>query len=94
MTANDDSPQPQDGSAEATPEPARRKPLNSSWVLTVAAGLFGVYYLVSGALILREKHGNGVFALVMTGIVVVVAVLGGLLLKSYRAERAARKQRH
>ncbi|MEU4425671.1 hypothetical protein AB0F81_34040 [Actinoplanes sp. NPDC024001] len=81
MTSNDDDSQP-----------ARRKPLSSSWALTVAAGLFGTYYLVSGALTLREKYGNGLFALVMAAIVTVVSVIAVMLVKTYRTERAARKQ--
>jgi hypothetical protein len=82
------SPEPQDSPAGTRPEPpAPRKLLNNSWVLTVAACCFATYYLVSGALILREKHGNGVFALVMTGIVAVVGVISVLLFKQFRAER-------
>ncbi|MBG0566403.1 hypothetical protein [Actinoplanes aureus] len=88
---DDDSEKPQDGAADASPAPAPRKSLNSNWALTVAGGLFGTYYLVSGALLLRDKHGNGVFALLMTGIVLVVGLIAVLLFRSYRAERAARK---
>ncbi|WP_328474960.1 hypothetical protein OHA21_16755 [Actinoplanes sp. NBC_00393] len=84
------SPKPQDGPAE-TPARAPRKLLNNSWVLTVAACCFATYYLVSGALILRDKHGNGWFALIMTGIVAVVGVISVLLFKQFQAERAARK---
>ena len=84
----DDSPKPQDSPAEPPPP---RKRLTSSWTLTVAAALFGAYYLVSGALILREKHGNGVFALLMAGIVAIVGVVGVLLFKAYRAERASQR---
>ncbi|MBW6437231.1 hypothetical protein KZ829_26195 [Actinoplanes hulinensis] len=93
---DDDSPKPQDTRAEtvpepAEPEPAARKPLNSSWVFTLAGLIAGAYFMINGALMLREKQGDGVFALIITGTVVVVAVIGGVLLKSYLAERAARK---
>ncbi len=82
---NNDSATPPD----ASPEPAARKPLNNSWGFPVVGGLFGAYFLVSGALMLREKHGNGVFALLMAGIVVILGVLGGVLYRTWRASRAA-----
>ncbi|MFF0374024.1 hypothetical protein [Actinoplanes missouriensis] len=87
MTSINDSQQPQDTS----PEPAPRKPLNSSWVFTVAGGLVGVYFLVSGAWMFRDKYGDGVFALMMTAIVLATGTIGYLLFKTWRAERAARK---
>ena len=87
VTPSDDSPKPLDGPAEAAP----RKPLNNSWLFPVAGGLFGVYFLVSGALMIREKHGNGPFALLMAAIVVVVAAIAVPLYRTYRAQRAARR---
>ena len=90
----DSRPQPPDSRAAASPEPAPRKPLNSSWAFTAAGGLFGAYFLISGALMVREKHGNGVFALLVAGILLAVAAFAGLLLRSSRADRAARTGRH
>ncbi|GAA0456640.1 hypothetical protein Aca07nite_51750 [Actinoplanes capillaceus] len=87
---NDDS-KPQDTGADAVPEAPARKPLNNSWVFTLAGLIAGAYFMVNGAMMLREKQGDGVFALIIAGTVVVVAVIGGVLLKSYLAERAARK---
>ncbi|MBO3743497.1 hypothetical protein [Actinoplanes flavus] len=80
---NDDSPEPRDTGA--------RKPLNSSWVFTLAGLVAGAYFMINGAVMLREKHGDGVFALVVAGTVAVVAVIGGVMLRAYLAERAARK---
>ncbi|HWS33847.1 MAG TPA: hypothetical protein VN408_14040 [Actinoplanes sp.] len=77
-----DSPQPADQSG-----PAPRKPLNSSWIFPIGGGLIGAYFLINGALGVRETQGNVVFALLMAGIVVIVGVLGTLLFRSYRAER-------
>ncbi|BBH68486.1 hypothetical protein ACTI_51710 [Actinoplanes sp. OR16] len=82
-----DTPQPHDDQ----PEPAPKKPLINSLLFTALGGLVGVYFLVDGALMVRDKHGNGVFALLMAAIVVIVGVLGTLILKSYLAERAARR---
>ncbi|WP_229073318.1 hypothetical protein [Actinoplanes sp. DH11] len=88
---NEDAREPQDGRTGAAPEPAPRKPLNSSWGFTVAGGLIGAYFLISGALMVRDKHGNGVFALLMTAVLVLVAVFALLLFRSYQKEKAARE---
>ncbi|MBB4751097.1 hypothetical protein [Actinoplanes lobatus] len=88
---DDDSPKPPDTQAKAGPDPADRKALNSRWVFTLAGLIAGAYFMVNGAMMLREKHGDGVFALIIAGTVVVVGVIGGVMLKSYLTERAARK---
>ncbi|MEV0902220.1 hypothetical protein [Actinoplanes sp. NPDC049802] len=90
-STDDDSPQPQDAPAGTGPEPAARKPLNNSWVFTLAGLVAGAYFMIDGAVMLREKHGDGLFALLIAGTVVIVAVIGGFLLKWYLAERAAQR---
>lgn len=85
----DSSPPPPAGSPRPDGQagPAPRKPLNSSWIFPIGGGLIGAYFLINGALGVRETQGNVVFALLMAGIVVVLGVLGTLLFRSYRAER-------
>lgn len=85
MTAPDDHP------AEKPPASSGRASLNNSWILTAAGGVIGAYFLVSGALTMRDKHGNGVFALLMAVIVLAVGAVAWMLVRQYRAERAARK---
>ncbi|RAK35548.1 hypothetical protein B0I29_10921 [Actinoplanes lutulentus] len=75
----------------AQPEEKQRKPFNTGWALPVAGLLFGAYFLVSAALTLREKHGNGLFALLIAGIVIIVGGIGAVLFRTYRAEKAAQK---
>lgn len=83
VTSNDDTPQ-------QPAEPAR-KPLNNSWIFTVGGALIGAYFLINGAFMVRDKHGDGIFALLMAGIIVVVTAVGVLLFRTYRAERATRE---
>ncbi|KHD77882.1 hypothetical protein [Actinoplanes utahensis] len=73
-----------------TPAEPPRKPANNSWILTAGGGLIGVYFLVNGALMIRDEHGDGIFALLMAGIVVLVTTLAVFMFKTYRAERAPR----
>jgi len=83
VTSNDDAPKP-------PAEPAR-KPLNSSWLFTVGGAAIGAYFLISGAFMIRDKHGDGIFTVLMAVIAVLVTVIAVFMFRTYRAERAARK---
>ncbi|WP_430787880.1 hypothetical protein [Actinoplanes sp. G11-F43] len=71
-----------------SPEPAPRKSLTSGWIFPIGGGVIGAYFLINGALSVRESQGNGVFALLMTVIVVFLAVLGTMIYRTYRADRS------
>ncbi|GLY08154.1 MULTISPECIES: hypothetical protein [Actinoplanes] len=86
-----EQPPPSDGRTETPPEPAPKAPLNASWIFPVGGGVIGLYFLVSGALSVRDKHGDGMFALLMAAIVIVAAVLGTWMLRTWRADRARRE---
>ncbi|MEU4690811.1 hypothetical protein [Actinoplanes sp. NPDC023714] len=88
MTPSDSpTPQPQD---DAAAEPAPKKPLLNSWIFTALGGAVGAYFLISGALGVREKEGDGVFAILVAGIVVIVAAFAFLMYRSYKSDKAAK----
>ena len=90
VTSNDDNAaQPATTPADSAPGRAPRKAFINSWLFPVAGGLCGAYFLISGALMVREKHGNGTFVLLVTGIVALVAVIGVLIHRSTRTKRPA-----
>jgi hypothetical protein len=91
VTSNDDSLKPQNPPTESAPEPAARKPFNSTYVFQVAGVLIGAYFLISGAWGIRESQGNVVAGLIVAATVALTLTLGWLMFKSFRAERAAKK---
>ena len=94
VTSNDDSLKPQDTPTDPAPAPAApapRKPLTNGWLFPVLGGLVGAYFLISGALGIRETQGNGVFALLVAGIVVLAGAFAAVMFRSYQKERAAKK---
>ncbi|SDT80919.1 hypothetical protein [Actinoplanes derwentensis] len=80
-----DSSQPPNDSADPTPAPAPRKPRSGNWIFPIGGGVVGAYFLINGALGVRETQGNGVFALMMAGIVILLGVLGTAIYRSYRS---------
>lgn len=70
--------------------PAGSKSLTNGWIFPIGGGLIGAYFLINGALSVRESQGDLVFALLMAGIVLILAVLGTVMFRTYRSDRESR----